>query len=72
VPTRQLQLRDGGAHRSPAIRSFSLIALPSGAPGTAQPSSVSPSSSKLVSPAVPGTSMSSMNTPFVWTVSSLA
>ncbi len=56
----------------PTVKSFSLPGLPAGAPGTVQPSSVSPSSSNEVVPAPVEDSMSSMNTPWACTTSSLA
>ena len=63
----------GGASAAvPTIQSFSLGAVPGGAPGTVQPSSVFPSSSKDVVPSPVETSMSSTKTPGNWKRSSLA
>ena len=45
----------------PTIQSFAFGSLPSGAPGTVQPSIVSPSSSNEVEPWPPGPAMSSTN-----------
>ncbi len=56
----------------PAIQSFGFGGLPSGAPGTVQPSHVSPSASNEVVPAPVETTMSSTNAPENWTDSSLA
>ena len=55
-----------------AAQSAPFGGLPAGAPGTVHPSIVSPSASKPVSPAVPGTSMSSIATPGNCTDGSLA
>ena len=66
--------RSSGARRRavPTVQSFVLPGLPAGAPGTVQPSSVSPSSSNEVLPSPVEVVMSSMKTPWVWTTSSLA
>ena len=56
----------------PTIQSLPLGALPAGAPGTVQPSIVSPSFSNDVVPAPVETTMSSTKTPCFWKRSSLA
>jgi hypothetical protein len=56
----------------PTIQSFGFGSLPSGAPGTVQPSSVSPSASNEVVPSPVETTTSSTNTPAPCTMSSLA
>ena len=56
----------------PTNQSFGLGWLPAGAPGTVQPSKTSPSSSKEVVPSPVELTMSSTNSPFRWTTSSLA
>ena len=62
----------GACSAVPTIQSFGFGWLPAGAPRTAQPSMVSPSSSNDVEPTPPGPSMSSTNTPGNATMSSLA
>ena len=59
----------GSSATVPTIQSFSLAALPGGAPGTVQPSSPD---SKDVEPSPVETTMSSTKTPWRWTMSSLA
>ena len=56
----------------PTIQSLPLGALPAGAPGTVQPSIVSPSFSNDVVPVPVETTMSSTKTPCFWKRSSLA
>ena len=64
---------EGGASAAvPTIQSFAFGSLPAGAPGTVQPSIVSPSSSNDVVPWPPGPTMSSTKTPVALDEPSLA